>query len=214
MNPNQARPFVRFETRPVLDLSKGRDEGGQPHYRDEDFIIIVPPASGGRTVVENTYKEWLAKTKTAPGVGRFDGPDNMPGVQDDRFPWLAEIQAAYAAWKQGTEIPLVGTPLKNWPVLTPSQLKNLTENGIRTIEELAQQSDSGVEFMGGITLRERARTWLESSKAGSLNELTMKLEDERMARQTAEQRTAALEEQVRELTAMVKGRQQAENQPE
>lgn len=52
------------------------------------------------------------------------------------------IEKAYDAYKAGEEIPVDGTPIGSWPALTSDQAEAFRRIGIRTIEEVANMSDS------------------------------------------------------------------------
>ena len=102
---------------------------------DVDYAIITPP--GGNLVVEREV--------------------------DDEI--MARYREGYDAWKKGQEVPVEGTHLKNWPVASPAQIDMCLRTNVRTVEELATLSESGVQRigMGGITLRQKAQAWLDAA---------------------------------------------------
>lgn len=127
------------------------------HYvaKDVDFVIITP--AGGSLVVEREV--------------------------DDEI--KARYGAHYQAWKNGQEEPETGTPIRQWPVVSPAQVENLLACNVRTVEELASLSEQGVQRlgMGGQALRQRAKSWLEASEnAGVLAEKihTLEVENNRL----------------------------------
>jgi outer membrane murein-binding lipoprotein Lpp len=135
--------------------------------RDEDFIIMIPHGSEGKTELVEIYKDWLVKVRPLAGVthrAAGGGPD-VPQVMDTRFPreWLQEIEAGYAAWKKGEELPVEGFPLKQWPVISKAMLDNCLSVHIRTVEQLAGATDEHIAplGMGARTLRNQAEQWLK-----------------------------------------------------
>lgn len=86
-----------------------------------------------------------------------------------KMPQLWErIEPAYERWLKGQETPVDGTPLEAWPGLTKGQVDHMRLLHIRSVEDLAQCTDSALEKigMGARTLRDRARTYVQA-KAGS-----------------------------------------------
>jgi hypothetical protein len=175
--------------------------------KDVDFIRIVPSGSEGKTVLEYVYSDWLANTKKQTGEFRAVGSgSDTPAMGASRFPaeWLRRIEEEYAAWKEGRELPVKGTALRNWPVISPAMLRNCEAVHIRTVEDLANAVDDTVSNigMGGIILRQRARDWLaaEHGEAGplaaKLEAVTAELAAEKARSKSLEQRLAALEKKA------------------
>jgi hypothetical protein len=69
-----------------------------------------------------------------------------------------------AAWKafQAEQVEVVtGTPLEVWPLMTRSAVLELAHFRIRTVEQLAEVPDGGLEALGPhAALRGQARDWL------------------------------------------------------
>lgn len=188
-------PFVMFEMRPVEDRNASI-AAGHVVMRDVPFIILVPHGSEGKTRIENSYEDWLRNIKGRGGELRAPGAGpETPSMGAARFPqvWLDKIQAGYEAWRRGEELEVEGTPLRNWPVIGQSQRMNCEAAHIRTIEELAEASDSALELvgMGAIALRQRARDWLKANE-GEGGKLVLELDAARV-------RIGELETEVGEL---------------
>jgi hypothetical protein len=122
-------------------------------YKDVDYIEITPP--GGNLMVEREVDEEVKQ--------RF-------GVE-------------YEAWKKGQEMPVDGTPLKLWPPASPAQIETCLRVNVRTVEELARLSETGIQKIGigGQELRRKAQAWLEAANgtgklAGELEKLTVIVE--------------------------------------
>lgn len=95
----------------------------------------------------------------------------------------AQIEPAYRAWKEGTEIPTNGTPLAAWAGVSPDQADVLRARGIKTVEALRDATDSmiaKVSLPNMRGLRELAGKFLESMTA-SAAAAAMAQKDEEMA---------------------------------
>lgn len=165
MASNSNPPFVFFEVRPVED----RDASiAASHFvsKDVDYICLIPHGSGNTTRVEEVYSDWLAKVR--PAMANLYAPGQVSGetpLMEARFPqaWVEMIQEKYAKWKAGITVTDDGTPLINWPAIGPSTRAQLLALYINTVEQLANASDDALsKVMGGMTLRNRARAWIEA----------------------------------------------------
>lgn len=193
-------PFVSFERRAVEDRAESIRQG-KYMTRDVDFIVVVPHGSAGKLSIEEVYEEWLAKIRPLAGVDiRAPGAmSDTPLMAASRFPyeWLEKIERAYAAWKSGQELPIEGTPIENWPVLSPAQLVNCRSINIRTVEELAVATDDAVGRIGigGIALRQRARDWLEALKSDA-GKVSGEMEALKVENASLQQRLQELEDRL------------------
>lgn len=78
--------------------------------------------------------------------------------------WQA-IQPAYEAWKAGHEVPANGIPIAAWPGITPEQAEVFRTMGLRTVEEIAEASDSvmgRVQMPGARDIQANAKRFLEA----------------------------------------------------
>lgn len=157
--------IVRFFMKEVLLGAKSEQEG-RPIYEDREHIEI-----------------------------KIKGQDKgiySDVVRDDhrrRFP------IAYAAFKAGREVPVVGTPIEMLAGVGPALAHNLKGLHIRTIEDLAGISDENSLSAIGMGARElvnRAKAWV-GKQAPEAIALREQLDEERRARQALEERLAALE---------------------
>jgi len=197
---NEMRPpFVAFEVRAVEDRASSIKVGAYM-TQDVDFIRIVPSGSEGKTVLEYNYVEWLDQIRGSTGEFRASGAGaDTPLMGASRFPieWLRRIEQEYAAWKEGRELPVEGTPIRNWPVIGPSALKNCEAMHVRTVEELADANEDVINGlgMGGVVLRQRAKDWL-AAKRGDAGQLSAKLEAATAEIAAKEARIASLEQRL------------------
>ena len=144
VNRKEMPAYVKFEKRPVQDLSvKDRYVA-----KDVDFVIITPPYSKDELIKK--VSTWLKDLDQHERDGRLSSE------------WVAKYKRAYDAWQAGQEIPLDGTPIKGWAVLSPAQQENLLHMNVLTVEMLAGMNDEGVRRygMGAVELKNKAVAWL------------------------------------------------------
>lgn len=143
-------PYIRFEQRPVQDKQESIKQG-RYIAKDVDFVLITPPYS--KDCVEHKVTTWLQTCRTNVGNGR------MPQV------WLDNWQNMYEKWKEGQDVPVDGTDIKNWGGASPAQRKNMIGANIRTVEDMAACNDEGLKRLGfgGMELRNKAKAYLQAS---------------------------------------------------
>lgn len=143
-------PYVTFEKRAVEDRDASI-EHGKAMSKDVDYALITPMGSKDR--VERVVSDWFEMLKRE--------------VVDGRFPqeWLTAFQKAYEAWKNDQEIPVGGTPIKQWTYLSPAQVKNLLVWHIRTVEDIASANEETIRRlgMGGYSIVQAAKDFLSMS---------------------------------------------------
>ena len=96
-------------------------------------------------------------------------PDN-PAVMMANVRWNV-IKPAYDAWKAGNAMPDSGTPIAAWPGVSTDQAEALKMLGIRSVEEVADASDSIIvrfPFPNARELRTTAQAFLKSSDRNKL----------------------------------------------
>lgn len=115
----------------------------------------------------------------------------------------------YAAFKAGLEPAQDGSPLEEWPPLSPAQVANLKALQIHTVEQLAGASDTALEKigMGARALRDKAAAWLSNAAGGqALSEALARAE-------RAEAQITTLEGNYNDLAARVERLTAAQDQP-
>lgn len=170
------RPYFEFSQRPVEDRGASV-EAGHMLYKEIDFVTLRAP--GNKDSTEKAVSDWLEDLKHKAKQG-------MIPVE-----WPAQYAEAYRQWKAGNEIPLNGTPIKTWPVATPSQVKNLLAINVLTVEDLAQANENtiGRLGLGGVALRDLAKNYLKagSEKGKQAQEITsLQIANKQMATQIEE----------------------------
>jgi len=181
-------PYVTFEVRAEEDRQASIEAG---HFvaKDVDYALITPMGSKDR--IERPATEWFAKLDQDTAEGRFPRQ------------WLEGFKAGYKAWKEGREAPVDGTPIENWPVASPAQIKTLQSLHVRSVEDMANANEEvlGRIGMGGRALKQKAIDWLASSKdAGKVSEELGRLRSEN---DNLKARNDSLEAQLKQLSAKV-----------
>ena len=154
LSEREERPaYVQFE-RVAKEDKVATLAAGRSISVDVDYALITPPYS--RDCVRMTIKRWKETNQYEARQGRL--PDK----------WVKQWDDAYEAWKNGEEIPLDGTPIKEWSAISPAQIKNLIAIGILTVEDLAQANDQGISRigMGAQELKRKAQNWLSAANDG------------------------------------------------
>lgn len=166
MERKSIAPLVRFERLPVEDKAASLALG-RAITKDMEYAHITPPYSKDEVVKK--AKAFLAEL---PGKVARGG---LSQEQADRY------QKQYEAWKNGLEEPLVGTPIRGWPVLTPAQQENLIRVNIPTVEYLAEANDEGLSRigMGALEQKRKAIAWLaQANDKGPLTQQMAALQTE------------------------------------
>ena len=179
----QARPpHVVYERRAEEDRAASIEQGRYVS-RDVDYAIVTPAGSKDR--VERVVSDWFLML-----AGE---------VKAERWPqvWLDQLRAGYDSWTRGQTPPESGTPLATWPALSPAQVKNWAQIGIRTIEELAEANEEALSAygMGSRDMKSRAGLFLENAKSDS-GPLVAKL-------RAAEELIASMEVRMKSLEAQL-----------
>jgi len=143
-------PFVQFVRREVENRAESIVQGKYV-ARSVDYALITP--QGSRDSVEREVDVWFVYLSEQAKQGRIDPR------------WVDGWKYAYEQWKKGEEIPLNGTPIRTWPVVTPAQVKLLVSLHILTVEDLAGANDEtlGRIGMGSAELKKRAQDYLKEA---------------------------------------------------
>lgn len=153
MNPTvmtDRPPYVQFEQVAVEDRNASI-EAGRKVYKNVTMANITPP--GSRDVIPRVASEWLADIRVKAIDGRWP------------MQWVEHFEASFRAWEKGQEVPLNGTPIKGWQLISPAEQNNLIACNVLTVEDLAQLPEEGIARvgMGARALRDKARGWLEAA---------------------------------------------------
>lgn len=137
------------------------------------------------------YVEWQKK-----GDPRHCGGGKIRVIQKHEPAVWEALKPAYEAWKKGEDAPVNGTPIDVWPPVTKRMAQHLKMQGLRTVEDIAGATDADLERMGmgGVSLREKARTYI-SLKGGAQSASMLADRDKRIE---------ALETQLKEALEVIK----------
>ncbi|MBB3355307.1 hypothetical protein FHT70_005268 [Rhizobium sp. BK049] len=134
--------YAAFSLEPVEQSFKSK-EAGRPIFEDREFVRIIIAGDKNTEV----YREATEADKE-----RFHEP--------------------YARFKRGLDEreQIVGTPLSQWTLLKPSQVRELEAIKIYSVEQLAALSDTMKQNlgMGAHELVAAARAFLESARNNSV----------------------------------------------
>lgn len=145
-------PYVQFEPRTIENRDASIKEG---RYIAKDVNYVIVTAAGSKDTVERIADEWLADIERKAS----SSPPRFNPVHARHF------KAMYEAFKEGNELPEVGTPIKGWAVISPAEQENIIRANVRTVEDLASINDAGMMRigMGAMALKTKAMAWLDSA---------------------------------------------------
>jgi hypothetical protein len=128
----------------------------------------------------------------------------VPGAQSpfEREKWESderEFSAAWRAYLEQREIPLNGTRIEDWGILSAEQVADYKAVNIRTIEEVATLNDGQVHMLGlgAMALREQAKVYLAAAKDKTL--ATVQAGEIETLRQEVSELKALVKEQANEI---------------
>ncbi len=136
--------------------------------REVEMVEVTVPGNGGNNTIHKV-KTWLAQLEIEVANGRLN-PE-----------WAALYRDGYARWKKGQSIPLNGTPVKGWGVISAKQQEELIRLDILTVEDLAGMTGDAQRLagMGAIELKRKAAAWLaQMSDKGPLTQQMAALQQE------------------------------------
>lgn len=145
--------FVQFYSRPVQD-TVASNEAKRPIFIDADFVKIMVPGDK-RTVIDRIASD------------------------DDK----QRFAQHFARYKAGQAEQTVGTPLDMLPGMTAGKVEEYKHFGIKTIEMLAEASDSvGQQFMQFQADKNRAKGYMAlATDNAAVKEVEAKLSAENAA---------------------------------
>jgi hypothetical protein len=182
-------PYVIFETRAVEDRTASIDAG---HYVSKDVIYAIITPAGSKDRVEKVAEDWIK--------------DMEEGVRQERIPaaWVDIYKSGLKAWEKNHENPEIGTPVREWPVASPAQVKMLLDCGVVSVEQVAEMTEEamGRLGMGGRALKSKAEAWLEAAKGTGVS--ASEIEALRQANADFETRAKTAEDALKTLQTQMK----------
>ena len=129
---------VRFFTLPRIDVAES-GKANRPIFKDTHYVEMMMPGDKHNIVMEPVWDQ-----------------------HKQRFP------AKWDAYIKGATQQIVGTPLKVAPFLTPSHIAELEYLKIFTMEQLADLSDSAMNFMGANEFKQAAKKYLSLTSSNEV----------------------------------------------
>lgn len=85
----------------------------------------------------------------------------------------------WKAFCDGSEAPLEGIPLKEFPAMTPADIANCHRHHIRTVEDLVAYPDGQLKNIGGrgTSLKQAATKFMEYRQGPDIDELKKRIEE-------------------------------------
>ena len=121
---------VHFYMKPRIDIEES-NKANRPIYKDVPFVTVMIPGDKNNIVTAEVWD--LHRRRWPQHWAQF-----IAGVKDQ----------------------VVGTPLKVAPFLTEAHIEELAYFKIRTIEQLANLSDTNMTFMGAREMSDAAKKYL------------------------------------------------------
>jgi hypothetical protein len=181
-----------FSATPQIDLIAGNDRYIDDHKLYPHFFMkTVQDVLETEAQKRPIFKEVEYLRVMVPGDRGLQVFSEVDELAKQRFP------RAYAAFKAGTADQTTGTPLEALPGITPSRAEEYRHIGIKTIEMLANASDSNA-FMGFQSDKQKAIQYLAISEGKSIEALDQKLTAENDAlKQVVAEMQAKLEKMAK-----------------
>ena len=194
---NYLAPIVRFERVAVEDHAASV-AAGQYVAKDVDYAYITPPFSKDEVVKKAT--SFLEDNARKANLGQ------LPKDVCERY------RQQYEAWLNGQELPLEGTAIKGWPMISPAQQSMLIDRKILTVEILSKANDSALALigMGGLAMRQLAQNRLAQAK--EKGPLTMQMTEVQKENEVLKGSIEALTKQVEALQSVAKIAPQPQSQ--
>ncbi len=152
--------YVEFGTISKELPRRSKEEG---RYVAIDVDIVTVRQIGATDSVIFEVDRWLRDNEASVSAKRLS-PDHA-----------RQYASMYARWKAGQEMPVEGTPIKGWAVISPSQQETIIRAGVRTVEDLATMNAeaAGKIGMGAMMIKNRAQAWV--AQAQDKGPLTMEM---------------------------------------
>jgi hypothetical protein len=149
----------------AIAFAKNTDDGGVPFFRYE--AVKIPHSDPA----EYEDQVWVKIINKGDPKSIMDRPKR----KEDEARWPAQ----WAAWQKGEEAPLNGIPLKEYPALSPAQVKNCQALNIRTVEDLANFPDGQIDRIKGqgYAMKKAAAKFLEYRKGPDVSELMNRIKE-------------------------------------
>jgi len=156
-------PFSSIED--AINFAKDDNDGGIPLFRYE--AVEVPRSDPVK------YEDTVMVTIINKGDPK--SIIERPKRPEDEKRWPDQ----WKAFVEGTEAPLNGIPLKEFPMLTPADIATCQRYHVRTVEDLADYPDVQLKNLGsrGTSMKKEAGKFLEYRKGPDIEALNKRIEE-------------------------------------
>ena len=143
----------------AIRFSKDKNDGGIPLFRYEPVEVKHSDP------VEYEDIAWVMIINKGDPKSIIERPKRP----EDEKRWPDH----WKAFQEGTEAPINGIPLKEFPMLTPADIATCHRYHIRTVEDLADYPDGQLRNIGsrGTSLKQKAVKFLEYRKGPDIESL-------------------------------------------
>jgi hypothetical protein len=134
--------LVKFFMHPRIQQTKSAEEG-RPIYKEEIYIQIMQPGNKDSIVIRPAMD--MDKHRFAEHFRKFEARESQETVE--------------------------GTLLDEWAGITRSQAEELKFMNVKTVEQLANMSDSNAQNVMGLNmLKQKANKFMETAEANATDE--------------------------------------------
>jgi hypothetical protein len=147
---------------------------------------------------ETYYEDWVSWTCLGRSIETVTNERVSSCMKTGKWPLF---EAGYEAFKKGTEIPETGTPLFAWPAITSEQVEVFRQKGLKTIEDLADITDSviaSIRLPGVREIVKQAKSYLDNKDTVAAAANMQRVVDEN---DDLKARLIEMEDMIKELAA-------------
>jgi hypothetical protein len=126
-------------------------------------------------------------------------PGEGPNVLEVTDKHKREYAEQWAAYQNGKEAPISGTPLEQWAPLSKAYCEEFKRIGLRTVEQLAEANDNvKKKLKGNFTYIKKAQEWLANASSSQNQVTALQKENEKLNAklETMENQIAALLQRI------------------
>lgn len=148
----------------AIAFAKDKNDGGIPIFEHRAIEVVHSDPIA--------YEDYVHVTIINKGDPK--SIIERPKRKEDEERWPAH----WKAFVEGTEAPLEGTPLKEFPALSPAEIATCMRYHIRTVEDLADYPDVQLKNIGsrGTSLKQKAIAFLDY-RSGNTDELLARIKE-------------------------------------
>lgn len=185
----------------VYDPGTGMSFGGKESEEDRGLLVIFYP----RAVHQRAQSEREGRAIYENRVYvKIEAPGNKNSVVDREAKPEDKVRFArrWQAFLENAEQVQDGTPLSDWPILTPAEIAEYKAAKIHTVEALADVPDGLLHQLGtgARTRRDKAIAWLEQARSDKpLATALQRIEQQNGEMEVLRATVATLRDQVQEL---------------